>query len=155
MSCGITYEELAGFAENDLPDERQAAIERHVATCQTCRQRLAAFKTVDGALRRMSAAQPSAGTILATRRLLAEETRPKREPEILTLEEVAEFLRIDPEELRPFVADLPAFELGGQIRVRRSKLLEWVEQREQQFSRGNIAGAMARIRSGGLQKGVA
>jgi anti-sigma factor RsiW len=155
MSCEISYEELAAFAEGDLPADRQAAIERHAASCDVCRKRLAGLRAVDAALRSLPAERPSAETILAARRLLSEETRPRRESEILTLEEVAVFLRIEPADMRPFVTDLPAFELGGQIRVRRSKLLEWVEQRERQFSRTGTARAIARIRPVEPWKGVA
>ena len=119
MSCGVPYEELAAFAECDLPADRRAVVEQHVAACEGCRKRLAGLREIDAALRSLPAERPSAETILAARRLLSEETRPRRESEILTLEEVAAFLRIEQEELRPFVTDLPAFELGGQIRVRQ------------------------------------
>ncbi len=118
-------------------------------------RRLAGLRAVDAALRSLPPERPSAETILAARRLLSEETRPRRESEILTLEEVAAFLRIEPEEMRPFVTDLPAFELGGQIRVRRSKLLEWVEHRERQFSRTGAIRAIARFRPVEQWKGVA
>lgn len=155
MICTITYEELAGFAEGDLPAERRQLIRQHVESCPHCRQRLSALQHADTALRHLPAERPSAGTILATRRLLAEETRPNRESEILTLEEAAEFLRVSPEELQPFVMDLPAFELGGQIRVRRSRLLEWIEQREREFGRSATASKMARITASGIRKGVA
>lgn len=154
MNCEVTYEQLAAYSQADLSAERQQAIERHVASCATCRQRLAGLQAVDTALRVLPPEKPPAETILAARRLLSEETRPKPELEILTLEEVAVFLRIDPQELRPYVEDLPAFELGGQIRVRRSRLLEWIEQRERQFSRGT-GSAIARFRPVEPWKGVA
>ena len=155
MTCEITYETLAAFTAGDLPAQQRQDVEQHVASCESCQRRLANLRAVDVALRSLPAEKPSAETILATRRLLSEETRPRREPEILTLEEVAAFLRIEPEELRPFVTDLPAFELGGQIRVRRSRLLEWIEQRKRQFGRSSAASTVARIQAGTLRKGVA
>jgi hypothetical protein len=154
MNCKITYEQLAAYSQADPSAEPQQAIAQHIASCATCHRRLASLRTVDAALRALPAEMPSAETILAVRRLISEETRPRRESDILTLEEVAEFLRINPEEFRPYIEDLPAFELGGQIRVRRSKLLEWIEQRERQFSRGT-GRAAARFRPVAPWKGVA
>lgn len=155
MSCEITYEQLAAYSQADLSPDRHQAIERHLASCATCRQRLANLRTLDAALPSLPAETPPAETILAARRFLSAEIRPPRESEILTLEEVADFLRIDPRDLGPYVEDLPAFELGGQIRVRRSRLLEWIEQRERQFSRGGTAIAIARLRPVEPWKGVA
>jgi hypothetical protein len=65
---------------------------------------------------------------------------------ILTLNEVAAFLRLTPSQMDDVAADLPAFELGGQLRVRRSRLLEWVAVREAAYRReqayGTGAGAL-------------
>ena len=155
MTCENTYEQLAAFSQSDLPPERQRSLSEHLASCEACRRKLAKLQTVDASLRALSPERPSAETILAARRLVSEEIRPRREPEILTLEEVAQFLRITPDDLRPYVEDLPAFELGGQIRVRRSRLLEWVERRERSFSPGSPAGVIARLRPVEPWKGVA
>ena len=57
----------------------------------------------------------------------------------MTLDEVGEFLRIGPETLSEIAEELPAFELGGQVRVRRERLLEWVRRREQDYARGAAA----------------
>ncbi len=155
MTCDVTYEQLSAFVADDLPPDQREALEQHVAACDACRRRLDSLRHADATLRNLPPHRPTAETILAARRLLSEETRPRQEPEVLTLEEVAAMLRIDLEQLRPFVADLPAFELGGQIRVRRARLLEWIEQRERQFSRSSAASLVARVQAGGLRKGVA
>jgi hypothetical protein len=155
MHCDITYEQLAAWSCGDVPAAPSQAIEQHVESCDVCRRRLVNLKTADAAMRLLRPLVPPAETILAARRLLSEEIRPSRQPDILTLEEVAAFLRIDAGELRPFVEELPAFELGGSIRVRRSRLLEWIEQRERQFSRGTAASTIARIAAGRIRKGVA
>lgn len=154
MTCEMTYEELAALTAGDVAGPRRQVLEQHAPTCATCRQRLARLREVDAALGNLRPDRPSAGTILATRRLLAEETRPQSEPEVLTLEEVAAFLRIPVEELRPFVMELPAFELGGQVRVRRARLLEWLEQREREFTRSSTASTLARIQARSPRKGV-
>ena len=50
--------------------------------------------------------------------------------EVLTIEEVAAFLRVDPDELEDDLVSMPVFEIGGRLRMRKSKLLEWMEERE-------------------------
>ena len=80
--------------------------------------------------------------LLAARRAIAAATRPAEPAEIMTLEEAAELLRLTPGQLDRIVGELPAFELGGQIRFRRVRLIEWIEQRERDYGR-QAAGSWA------------
>jgi hypothetical protein len=134
MACEITYEELSAFTLGDLSTGKQDDLREHIAACASCRERVAALADVDAALEAMPAARPSCTALLATRRALAGVTRGGA-PEVMTLEEVADFLRIGMDDLDEIVEELPAFELGGQIRCRRESLLAWIERREREFSR--------------------
>ena len=78
--------------------------------------------------------RPSADELLTVRRALSDALGRSCGPEIMTLAEVAAYLRLSPEEMGEIIEELPAFELAGQVRVRRAKLREWVEQRERQFA---------------------
>ena len=53
---------------------------------------------------------------------------PAPAPEVLTLEEAAELLRVDPQTLlaRAQAGELPGRELDGEWRFRREALLEWL-----------------------------
>ena len=95
--------------------------------------------------------EPSARAVLNARKALSHELGAGEDPEIMTLEEVAEFLRMPPDDLDEIAAGLPAFELGGHVRVRRERLIEWIEQRELLYARRNIESSIAR----GFGKGVA
>ena len=148
MDCGITYEELAAFAAGDLEAEAAGRIEQHVRTCAACRQRLAALRRVDGELRALPHREPSAGSVLKTRRLIARETRGGAAPEIMTLAEVTEFLRVSPEALAEVADDLPAFEVGGQVRVRRARLVEWIAERERNYARSRAESEVAHALAG-------
>lgn len=53
-----------------------------------------------------------------------------RLPEILTVAEVARYLRVTREELEAELDNLPFFEFAGRLRMRRESLLAWVEERE-------------------------
>ena len=135
MSCEITYEDLAAFASEDLEPARQNTIRDHVLACPDCRRRLATLDRADGLLASVSPVAPAPSAILAARRAFSDVTRGLQTREIMTLEETALFLRITPEQLGEIVEELPAFELAGQIRVRRTRLTEWIQQRERLFSR--------------------
>lgn len=145
MDCGISYEDLAAFAVGDMDAEGAERIEQHARTCPACRARLAALRRVDGELRLLSRPEPSAGAVLAARRLIARETRGAGGPEVMTLSEVAEFLRVPPDAMADVAGELPAFEVGGQVRVRRARLIEWMAQRERAHARALAESEVARM----------
>lgn len=155
MNCDVTYEALAALAAGDVDATREAELREHVSQCSRCRQRLASVNRADAALTALPPVQPPRRAILAARQALSEVTRGPRAPEIMTLREVAEFLRITPDQLGEIVEELPAFELAGQIRVRRERLIEWVQQRERDYTRSAAASWIARGVSTGIEQGAA
>jgi len=146
MKCEVTHEELAAFAAGDLPAERTGQLEQRLATCAECRRRLEAIRALDARLRSLPRLEPSAAETLQARRLFSQELRPARE--VMTLDEVAEFLGVSLNDLGEIVAELPAFELAGRVRVRRTKLIEWIEKRERAYARSNIESEVAGILAG-------
>ena len=154
MSCDATYESIAASVSGDLADDRIEEISQHLASCDVCRARVETLKKAAAALGAMPRYEPPARTVLSTKRALAREVRGD-EPEVMTLDEAAAFLRLTPEEFDDVAERLPAFELGGRIRVRRAKLIEWIEQRESHYRTQNAAADVARILHGVFDKGVA
>ena len=136
---------LAAFAAGDMDAGRAGEIEAHVGSCENCRKKLAALADVDASVTALVEAEPPASVVLRVRRRLSEELRGRDEPEIMTLKEVAEYLRISLDDLGEVLDEIPAFELAGQIRIRRAKLVEWVERREQEFLRSRIASEVAAL----------
>ena len=155
MSCEITYEDLAAFAVGELEPERQAEITRHVSDCTACSSRLTSLTNTDALLRSIKPTQPAISTILATRRTLSTVIGRPQAQEIMTLEETANFLRLTNEQLGEVMEELPAFELAGQIRVRRTRLIEWIQRREQDYSRQVSESWVARAGVHGIGLGVA
>ncbi|MCE9591091.1 MAG: zf-HC2 domain-containing protein [Planctomycetes bacterium] len=145
MACSVTYDELAAYASGECEAGRGAEIARHLAVCEACRGRMHAIAAADRALAAPPRWEPSAGAVLAASRAIARATAPPApiEPGIMTLEEVGRHLRLNPEQLDEIVETLPAFEIAGQVRVRRQKLYEWIDQRERMF-RGASMGARER-----------
>ena len=66
----------------------------------------------------------------------------------MTLAEVAEFLRVSPDALAEVMEELPAFEVGGQVRVRRARLVEWVAERERNYARSRAESEVAHALAG-------
>ena len=155
MTCDVTYDELAAFAAGDLAAEhapklwceRAYVVQEHVRQCPNCQTRLAALATVDDALRKLPHIGPPEQAVLNVRRALSRGIR-AREPEVMTLQEVADFLRVSLEDLYETVDQLPAFEMAGRILVRRAKLVEWIEKREQAYVRQTVQGELARALAG-------
>jgi len=135
VNCDVTYEELAALAAGELPPERAGQVRAHLPACPRCRRRVEALGRADAALAGLRPQAPPPRALLAVRRELAAVTRPARPAEVMTLEEVAAFLRITPDQLADVLEDLPAFELAGQVRVLRQRLIEWLEQRERNYAR--------------------
>ena len=148
MNCDVLYEDLAALAAGELEGVRAERTRRHLAECGECRRRQDALKRVDLSLKHLRPVRPSAAAVLAARRALNETIRGKAPPEIQTLAEAAEFLRISPEQLGEIVEELPAFELAGQIRIRRQRLVEWVRLREHEYTRQQSASWAAQARVG-------
>ncbi len=156
MQCDVRYEDLSRLVAGELDHlvpERVEALHEHVSACACCRARVHALREVEAVLRRLTRAEPSARAVLKTRRAVSRELEGEA-PEIMTLDEVAEYLRVtrgDLEEAR----GLPAFEIAGELRVRRSRLVEWMEERERAYVRSNVESDLARILAGDFGKGVA
>jgi len=142
VNCDVTYEELAAVAAGELNAAREAEVLAHLPDCERCRRRVAALRRADNVLAGLRAPEPPAEAVLAARRAVAAIVHRPEAVEVLTLDEVAEFLRITPEQLDELVEELPAFELAGHVRVRRARLVEWIERRERDYAR-QTAGSWA------------
>jgi len=154
VNCDVTYEELAAMTAGDLDADRAGAVREHLGGCERCRRRLAALERADEALGALRPAGPSPAGVLAARRAVAEEIRPARGEQIMTLAEAAAFLRIDEDEVGEVLDELPAFELVGRVRIRRSRLIEWIAQRERDYTRRRAASWAARAGGRGLERGA-
>jgi hypothetical protein len=145
VDCTLTYEELSRYAAGDLAAQRAREVKQHAASCDACRRRLGALSSLDAALSRAPRCEPPAQALLRVRRSLSRELRGSGAPELMTLDEVAAFLRVGLDALEEIVLELPCFELAGQLRVRRSKLLEWIESRERAWAASSAQSEVARI----------
>lgn len=152
MICPFTDEQLAAWSSGAAEPPGEWA--GHVADCPTCQTRLAALDQLDHLLRQAITRPVPAAVAGRVRAALQGQWE---SAEILTLEEAAAFLRLSSAQLDEIADELPAFELAGQIRVRKTKLLEWIEARERAYLRAITQSRTRRIIHGGADsaKGVA
>lgn len=139
-ACEDREELLSLHATGELEEVSRRELDGHLAGCAACREALEQFRD----LTRLSAAAgaPSidpgaASQVLARVRtaLAADDAAgqpvPEQEvPEVMTLEDAARFLRVPLEDLTSELDSLPVFEIGGHLRLRRERLLEWIAERE-------------------------
>lgn len=98
---------------------------------------------VEALLHALVTDEPPAMAAARVRACALRELEQSEPREVMTLPEVAEFLRISESELADVMGDLPAFEIGGRIRVRRTALVEWIKTRERRYRRHVMAGQAA------------
>ena len=55
--------------------------------------------------------------------------------EILDIEDLAVFLKISVTEVVNLLSELPSFEVGGRIRFRKDRIIEWIMNQEQKMTR--------------------
>ncbi len=126
---------LSAYQSGELSPEERASIAKHLQHCDACQQHIHSFAQLD----RLCAQDPTpvlepklARDIL--RDVLQEQRNArvaKAPSDIMTLEEVASFLRVTPQELEWELDSLPVFSFAGRLRIRRDRLLDWIQEREQ------------------------
>ena len=153
----------ACLSEQDLLDlfygesETPADVRRHLDACDSCRASLAALerqlaalsdplphggeRALAGALKTLGLQSssgrdvPSAATSIPMISTLSND--------ILTLSEVAAYLRVDLAQVQSLLPDLPHLNVGGAIRVRRSSLEAFLKRMESESTRRPMTEAVA------------
>ena len=134
MTCTVDPERLVAWLDGDLHRAAAARLAVHVETCPTCSDQMARLAHQAHVLRSELDREVPAAVLARLRSVLpaADPTAPG--PDLMTLDEVARYLRITLDDLDQIASDLPAFEVAGQIRVRRAELRQWIARREQEYA---------------------
>lgn len=140
------------YDEADSPEESR----RHLDACPICRK---AWNKLQKQMQAMNDPLPRGGDRAlagALKMLGLHETampRPAPNPgkpltavstgsDIMTLSEVAAYLRVELEQVRELLHELPHLNLGGTIRVRRSALEAFMQRMEAESTRRPLAEAV-------------
>jgi hypothetical protein len=146
----ISDDELEGllslYERGELDPEHEAAVAQRLGESPGARALLASFARLQELTDLEAGRQPELPARVADRVLAevhasmegAPEVVAGELPEVLTVEEVARYLRVSVAELEPALAELPFFEFAGRLRMRRESLEAWIEEREQRARRERL-----------------
>lgn len=144
MNCPLADDILLADADGDLGAGDAASVRRHVDECASCHRRLAQLRRSDALLREAAQVDVPAGLLRRVRGAVADDTGLGKASDVMTLEETSAFLRLSLADMDELVDQLPVFELAGRLRIRRSRLLEWIAQRERAQSQAWLSGELNR-----------
>ena len=138
MNCDECRDLLSELEAGELDEGVASQVRAHLTSCPECSRLFAAVKSTAELVESLSDEEPPRSLSLKIlARVEAEASRNAADlPEILTSEQVARFLNVPLDAL--VTDDLPGFEIGDQLRYRRDRVLEWIEQREREFERRRI-----------------
>jgi excisionase family DNA binding protein len=163
MRCDEVRDRLVAYLDDELTEGEMKEIESHLAECRDCggeiemiRMTLQAAHALqevipeDGwqerVLRRLNAAETGDGKLsLRLERLievvseLKAELSMKVKPdfgEIMTLQELAEYLKVGLDTVWMMVDEIPHFQVGHEIRFRKASVDEWIRAQEGQRVEG-------------------
>jgi excisionase family DNA binding protein len=163
MECNDVREELVAYIDNELSAMGVHAIETHLADCKECvaeRDKLKATIESTHKVEDIQPAQnwwetlqerlyaPDSDLVSAIHALRESIThlesrtdgglvRSAPVKEIMTLEEVAAYLQIEPDVMWKMFNEIPHFEVGDELRFKKSSVDEWIRMKES-GSRGEL-----------------
>lgn len=144
MKCPDFRTRMPAYIDGDLPQQEREALENHLAKCRSCHRQFDSLKQGDAALASLGQLPVPAGILNQARAEITTGSGLETLSEIMTLNEVAAFLKIDSRVLGDLVEQLPLFELAGNLRIRRQALLDWIRERERDFARTHLQGELSR-----------
>jgi anti-sigma factor RsiW len=123
--------------DGELDEAATAQLRAHASRCAQCAEELRASERLRALLCRSAAEEPTQATLGRVRAVLAaaaeaEAARTRSDPPaIMTLGEVATYLRVSATEARRLAHQIPHFLVAGRLRFRRQMVERWIETQEQ------------------------
>ncbi|MGC8833884.1 MAG: zf-HC2 domain-containing protein [Armatimonadota bacterium] len=160
MVCSDVSNQIAAFLDGELPPDVQEAVQNHLKECPRCQTECESLKRTSNLVKQLPTIQPSDNWDIAFRnklaasqyKQLAEEFRRLRElaeeltarlvqfeqtelnqnagQDLMTVEEVAAYLRVSPEKIYEMLDELPYIDLNYELRFRKSSIDQWLRSRE-------------------------
>ena len=132
MKCEQVRERLSEYEAGELAPDIADGIDAHLTQCGACSALLVSLRRVMRAVGDLPDEEPPRSLCVRVLDRVDEWLAPglDRAPEVMTPEELAMYLRIPPQRIEDEMEDLPSFEIGGRIRFRKERVIEWIEGRE-------------------------
>jgi len=152
MECKDVQAELVTYLDKELSAMGQKAIEAHLSECETCSRKLQELRGIIGAAHQWQGITPSGNwrqklqsridaekpknltTEIRHLRnaidVLREQMERQNFPEVMNLEELANYLRVDTDTVWNILDELPHFQIGYELRFKKSSIDEWIRAKE-------------------------
>ena len=140
MNCEQCQELLSEFESGELTEEQAAQVHEHVEQCNECSELLKALEVSTELVCELTDEEPPRSMSLRVLGKVDEMLAPDltEAPDILTPELLARFLGISLEQLEDDIHLIPGFEIAGQLRFRKERVIEWIEERERDRERQRV-----------------
>jgi excisionase family DNA binding protein len=159
MNCSEILEHLVAYLDGELPSDRSSEVEAHLGSCGACRGEAEEMRSLSALARSQAPLEPSPTWDLALGRKLdalkwwrlneevtdlrqtvaemraairdlQDAARPQAEEPLMTVDEVAAYLRMPREQIYSTLDELPYVEMSYELRFRKSSIDEWLERHE-------------------------
>ena len=138
MNCAECRQMLSPFEAGELDATAVQLVRSHVAACPACRRLLAALRATDVLLEELPDEPPARSLAVRILGQVDEFAAPSEVPDVMTPEQLARFLQVPLASLEEQIDTIPAFEVGGQLRFRKDRVMEWIGEREREHERGTL-----------------
>jgi excisionase family DNA binding protein len=160
MKCEEIRDRLTEFLDEELPEDIYKIVQTHLDECEDCRKELESLKSVLSVCQQWKGIEPSrdweselkkklnktqrppemeieilrSAVIGLSQRVLKLEEKgalpPTLEGEIMTVEELARYLRLSVDKVFEIVNQIPKFRIGYEYRFVRESIDHWIRSLE-------------------------
>jgi anti-sigma factor RsiW len=137
MNCKQCRPLLSAHLDGDSEGRAASEIRRHVENCPDCLAELERLEELAHAVAQLPRFEPDEDVVLVTSarlRACASTQRRTQFGAVMDMDELADFLRVDPATIGAYLAEIPCFELGGKLLFRRKSVEAWIRTREMHVS---------------------
>jgi len=149
MKCAEFRRLEHDWIDDCMSGEQARCLEQHAQTCKSCASRLGRLEALRRLLR-ASGSEPAPesaqlralGAVLRAAAGEYAPLSPAEPPAIMTLAEVASFLRTSEGKVRTSLHEIPHFVVGGELRFRRESIERWIDREEQRTAAARLPGPL-------------
>lgn len=139
MRCAHVEDLLPAFLEEDLSPQEKRIVEKHLKSCKKCQQFMARLDSLDLCFEELSLSpeQSGDGESLKDRNARLQQIHKfsgvkevGSSSDIFTPEEVATYLKVSVAAVYEMASEMPFFYFGNDLRIRRERLVQWIDEQE-------------------------
>jgi len=131
---------LSEYEANELAAPVARRVEAHLSACPACSRVLTAMRRTTHEIGQLADTPPSRSMSVRVLDQVDAMRTPDlgQAPAVMTPEDLAMFLRVSPAALAEVIDTIPGFDIGGELRFRKERVEEWIQQRERERDRSAI-----------------